>query len=202
MNVKRRPAAERPPEIERARRHKAGQTMGPFSLRAGGFPPGPPVDWALWAGRLLLGGVAVSGLVSFALVATSQRRFDRWKRVLDQTSLRAGSGDRNPLQGAGLDALKQRSLFYVPPPPPPKLKLAAPTAPPPAPKIPLAQKASYLKLVGIVPDNPPQAIVEDSRRQTSLYVTAGQMIDQFHVDQVTDQSLIISSDGETLELKL
>jgi hypothetical protein len=99
--------------------------------------------------------------------------------------------------------LTRRNLFQplvAAAPPPPKVE--APPPPPPAPKIPLSQRAAHLRLTGIIAGTPPQAVVEDRRRNATRYVSAGESIDEFHVEKVLPDRIVISADGDTLELAL
>jgi type II secretory pathway component PulC len=119
----------------------------------------------------------------------------------NDSNARDDKGAVAPIQ---LSDLTRRNLFrplIAPPPPPPKV-VELPPAPPPPPKVPLSQKASRLHLVGILTGDPLQAIIEDSQSQKTLYVTQGQAIDDIQIDKVTNDKVILKSDGETMELSL
>jgi hypothetical protein len=61
---------------------------------------------------------------------------------------------------------------------------------------------SHLKLVGFLNTTPMQAIVEDERSQKTLYVTAGQTIDDVQVENITSDKVILSSGDERINLTL
>jgi hypothetical protein len=99
--------------------------------------------------------------------------------------------------------LTRRNLFQsLIAPPPPKRVVQAPLAPPPPPKIPLSQRVSHLKLVGIMDTTPRQAIIENQRDQKTLYVSAGQNIDDVQVESITVDQVILASGDEHFNLTL
>ncbi len=62
---------------------------------------------------------------------------------------------------------------------------------------------SRLSLTGIVSGEPPQAIIEDSETKKTYFVTAGQPIVEGAVlEQVLDNRVVLSLDGERIELSL
>jgi hypothetical protein len=99
--------------------------------------------------------------------------------------------------------LTRRNLFksLIAPPPPTRV-VQAPPAPPPPPKIPLSQRVSHLKLVGIMNTSPQQAIIENQRDQKTLYVAAGQSIDDVQVEKITVDQVILASGDEHFSLML
>jgi hypothetical protein len=117
------------------------------------------------------------------------------------------SADETPLgaSGATLKELTSRNLFHslvqssAPSAAP---KPAAPALAPPPPRLPLSQRAGYLRLTGIIAGDTLQAVIEDKKKNTSRYVSAGDDLDEFHVEKVLPDRVIISSDGETLDLTL
>lgn len=76
------------------------------------------------------------------------------------------------------------------------------STPPPPPKIPLAERAGHLRLVGILPGQPPQAVVEDPRAQKTFTVSAGQMLGDYNVAEVRDSGVVLSFEDERFELTL
>ena len=65
------------------------------------------------------------------------------------------------------------------------------------------QLASRLTLMGIVSGEPPQAIIEDSETKKTYFVTTGQaVVDGAILEQVLDNRVILSLQGEKIELTL
>ena len=65
------------------------------------------------------------------------------------------------------------------------------------------QLASRLTLLGIIPGNPAQAIIEDSQTKKSYFVSPGQTVVEGAVlDQVLDTHVILDLQGEKVELTL
>jgi len=101
-------------------------------------------------------------------------------------------------------AIGRRNLFrplVAPAPPkirrtPKKIIAAAP------PKIPLSKRASHLSLVGIVTGDSPQAVIEDSKKNKTHYVHAGETIGEIGIQSVGQGKVILSYEGETYALKL
>ncbi len=117
------------------------------------------------------------------------------------------SADETPLgaSGATLRELTSRNLFrslIAPSAPTAAAKPAAPVSAPPPPKPPLSQRAGYLRLTGIIAGDTLQAVIEDKKKNTTRYVSGGDDLDEFHVEKVLPDRVILSSDGETLELTL
>lgn len=99
--------------------------------------------------------------------------------------------------------LTRRDLFkdMAPPPPPPPV-VEIPAGPPPPPKIPLSDRASRFRLVGIIPGEKPQAIIEDTQTQRTLYATQGQRLDGILVESVTAGKVVLSDGEERVDLTL
>jgi hypothetical protein len=100
--------------------------------------------------------------------------------------------------------LTQRNLLrplYVAPPAPKIIKPVV-VLPPPPPKIPLSQKASRLHLVGILNGDPVQAVIEDSQTHSTLYVKAGQTIDDILVEKILNDRVVLFSVDEHMDLML
>ncbi len=71
------------------------------------------------------------------------------------------------------------------------------------PSAPAKGLASRLSLMGIVSGDPPQAIIEDSETKKTYFVTTGQPIVEGAVlEQVLDNRVVLSLDGERIELSL
>ncbi len=63
--------------------------------------------------------------------------------------------------------------------------------------------ASRLTLMGIVPGNPPQAVIEDAQTKKSYFVSQGQVVVEDAVlDQVLENRVILDLDGQKIELTL
>lgn len=59
-----------------------------------------------------------------------------------------------------------------------------------------------LTLVGIAAGDNPQAIIEDKKLLKTYYVSKGQMIDQFKVENILEGKIILSHGGQVYELSL
>lgn len=101
-----------------------------------------------------------------------------------------------------LSELTGRDLFknLAPPPPPPVVEI--PVEPPPPPKIPLSERASRFRLVGILSEATPQAIIEDTQTQRMIYATQGQRIEGIRVESVTAGKVVLSDGDERFDLTL
>lgn len=79
------------------------------------------------------------------------------------------------------------------------------SSPTPRPRQGAAAKllASRLTLMGIVPGDPAQAIIEDSETKKTYFVTTGQAVVEGAVlEQVLDHHVILDLDGEKIDLTL
>ncbi|MBI1992485.1 MAG: hypothetical protein HYS71_04550 [Candidatus Omnitrophica bacterium] len=80
-----------------------------------------------------------------------------------------------------------------------------PSSPIPRPPQGAAAKllASRLSLMGIVPGDPAQAIIEDSKTKKTYFVTTGQVVVEGAVlEQVLDHHVILDLEGEKIDLTL
>jgi hypothetical protein len=66
----------------------------------------------------------------------------------------------------------------------------------------LSELAKYYKLVGIIPDDYPQAIIEDKKNQQTLFLKEGEMIDNIMIKSISTGKVIIACNGETATLSL
>lgn len=101
--------------------------------------------------------------------------------------------------------LTRRNLFQPlisAPPPPPKVVAPPAPAPPPPPRIPISQKAARFHLVGIIPGDPTQAIIEDAQTHSTIYATPGQMIGDVQVDKILRDRVVLTSADEHMDLML
>lgn len=99
--------------------------------------------------------------------------------------------------------LTRRNLFKdMAPPPPPPLEVEISADPPPPPKIPLSERASRFRLVGILAGEKPQAIIEDTLTQRMVYASQGQRLDGILVESVTAGKVVLSDGDERLDLTL
>ena len=63
--------------------------------------------------------------------------------------------------------------------------------------------AARLNLMGIVAGDQPQAIIEDSQTHKTYFVISGQAVSEGAVvEKVLENRVILSIDGETIELTL
>lgn len=101
-----------------------------------------------------------------------------------------------------LPDLTRRDLFkdLAPPPPPPVVEVSA--GPPPPPKIPLSERASRFRLVGILSGDKPQAIIEDVQTQRTIYASQGQRIEGILVESVTSGKVVLSDGDERFDITL
>ncbi len=175
-------------------RIKSFKTMSPF--RAGT--------------RVLLGGVVL--LVAFMAWQWHAQKASRaqWEKDLTAMGERVeAAGDEEESASSGVKVnlrdLTRRNLF-VPliktPKPKPKPVVAAPPPPPPAPKIPLSRRAANLTLVGILEGDPREAVIEDAKKRSSIYVKPGDKIGEIQVKDVLPDKVILFFEEETLDLRL
>ncbi len=59
-----------------------------------------------------------------------------------------------------------------------------------------------INLVGIVSGDNPQAVIEDKKAQKTYYVTKGQLIGQFQLEDIQEGKIILGSGGQKYELYL
>lgn len=59
-----------------------------------------------------------------------------------------------------------------------------------------------MSLVGIVSGDNPQAIIEDKKTQKTYYLTRGQLIGEFRVDDIEQGKVILNYNGQKFELYL
>ncbi len=59
-----------------------------------------------------------------------------------------------------------------------------------------------MRLVGIIAGDPAQAVIEDQEHQKTLYVTSGENINEIHIEKVLNDRVILTFDGENMELAL
>ncbi len=59
-----------------------------------------------------------------------------------------------------------------------------------------------INLVGIITGENPQAIIEDKKAQKTYYVTKGQLIGEFKVEDIQERKVILNYQGQNYELPL
>ncbi len=72
-------------------------------------------------------------------------------------------------------------------------------------KAPAAVSSDLIKdmsLIGIVSGDNPQAVIEDKKSQKTYYVTKGQFIGEFKVEDIEDGKIILNYNGQKFELYL
>ena len=157
---------------------------------------GEPWRWANGCLAILLVGTVTYGGFVFLRRETPS--------VLDRSKTPPAFSE--PYSGrpksAGAD-LTRRDLFkdMAPPPPPPPV-VEVPVGPPPPPKIPLSERASRFRLVGILSGEKPQAIIEDVQTQRTIYVSPGQLLAGLVAESVTAGKAVLSDGDERFDLTL
>ena len=95
-----------------------------------------------------------------------------------------------------------RPIFAVAEPrsaPSPSGQAGGPRAPSPEVK----QLATRLSLIGVVMGESPQAIIQDSQSGKTFFVTTGQVVvDGMVVESLQENRVVLSLDGETIDLSL
>jgi len=107
-----------------------------------------------------------------------------------------------PMETVVNDLIRHNPFRQARTPRPPAPKITALPAPPPPPRIPLSQRISHLRLVGIIDGDPLQAVVEDRQAQRTEYLKTGDKAGEVTVQQVLPDRVIFFYDGETLEFVL
>jgi len=82
-----------------------------------------------------------------------------------------------------------------------KIVVLPPVAPP-VPKIPISQKAARFHLVGIIPGDPTQAIIEDAQTHSTIYAAAGQKIDDIQVSKILSDRVVLTCEDDQMDLML
>jgi len=59
-----------------------------------------------------------------------------------------------------------------------------------------------INLLGVISGDSPQAIIEDVKLQKTYYVTKGQMIGEFQVEDIGDGKIILNYSGKRFELSI
>jgi type II secretory pathway component PulC len=59
-----------------------------------------------------------------------------------------------------------------------------------------------INLVGVISGDSPQAIIEDKKSQKTYYVTKGQLIGEFQVENIGDGKIILNYNGQRFELSI
>ena len=62
--------------------------------------------------------------------------------------------------------------------------------------------AAKLSLIGVVSGDPPQAIIEDSETHKTSFLTKGQMVDGMVLEEIHENRVVLSLNGERIELSL
>lgn len=65
-----------------------------------------------------------------------------------------------------------------------------------------AQTIKDINLLGVILGDNPQAIVEDKKTQKTYYVTKGQFIGDFQVEEIRQGKVILNNKGERFELNI
>lgn len=64
----------------------------------------------------------------------------------------------------------------------------------------LGELASNLRLAGIIVDKQPQAIIEDTKLKKTYFLNKGDYIDEIKVEEILEGKVILSLNGEKVEL--
>ena len=59
-----------------------------------------------------------------------------------------------------------------------------------------------INLLGVISGDSPQAIIEDKKSQKTYYVTIGQLIGEFQVEDIGDGKIILNYSGQRFELSI
>lgn len=59
-----------------------------------------------------------------------------------------------------------------------------------------------INLVGIISDEPPQAVIEDKKAQKTYYLTKGQFIGEIQIEDIQEGKIILNYNGQRFELYL
>lgn len=94
-----------------------------------------------------------------------------------------------------VEQIRKRDIFKIGPKT--VSKETAPAAPPSA----LIEATQHLKLVGISWSRDPDAMIEDSRALRTFFVKRGQMIGRVKIEAIFKDKVVISYDGEEVELR-
>jgi type II secretory pathway component PulC len=114
----------------------------------------------------------------------------------------AKAADEVPVPEAppSLSAAASRPLFEAPDRAPESAQ-ATPAATA-GPSVEARELASRLTLIGVVSGDSPQAIIEDSGKGKTSFVGVGQMVEGMVVEEVHDNRVVLSLNGERVELSL
>jgi len=91
------------------------------------------------------------------------------------------------------DLLKKKSIF-VSPVSRNKTKISEPSS--------LQELIKDLKLVGIVPGDEPQAIIEDKKSGQTFFLKEGEEMQNMKIEKISTGRVLLSYDGETITLSL
>jgi len=91
------------------------------------------------------------------------------------------------------DLLKKKSIF-VSPVSRNRTKISQPSS--------LQELIKGLKLVGIVPGDEPQAIIEDKKSGQTFFLKEGEEIQNMKIEKISTGKVLLSYDGETITLSL
>lgn len=154
-------------------------------------------DWLTLLNKALM--AAVAGLAIFLMVKAVilLPAPAMLPEVADETAAPAPAmdpGRDKPLEHY-LSAVQKRDMFDA---------SAAPGASSATENLPAAIAADdprhAFRLVGIVMDNDPQVIIEDLRSRETHFLSAGQKIQQFTVETISESNVTLSGNGKTYEL--
>ncbi|MDD5465930.1 MAG: hypothetical protein PHP73_06285 [Candidatus Omnitrophica bacterium] len=59
-----------------------------------------------------------------------------------------------------------------------------------------------INLLGVISGDSPQAVIEDKKSQKTYYVTKGQMMGEFQVENIGDGKIILNYSGQRFELSI
>jgi hypothetical protein len=155
------------------------------------------LSWLQRTNRVLLAGGGICLLYTGVLVIMPSRLAGLAARGSVESAYASSRGKTSVRQIALVD-VTGRNLFrplIVPAPKVQKIAMPIPSALPPPPKIPLSQRMSHYRLVGIMNTDPLQAMIEDQSNQKTLYLIAGQPLEDAQVEKIlADQVILVSGD--------
>lgn len=154
------------------------------------------------ANTALVGIAAVATLfllVDFLVGSPRAAALQRLESEAEGVSLAGlGSGDLNPVN-IYLQDITERNIFALTPPPPPApAPAAAPAAPVSNPVV--DNITTSVRVAGILWSANPQAILEDTKKNTTVLVSRGGTMMGARVKDILKDHVVLSYDGKDIEI--
>jgi hypothetical protein len=197
---------ESPPEAARGMRAPARRSMDfKLTLKLLKAQYGEKFKALCNLKAFIAGIIFLAGLATFFLVVDFWLGLPRLSAIerLELLARKQGVGDltleRPDFLAAYLQEITQRNIFSLPEPPSPAAATAAQAAAVPVAR--LQGLADQVKLVGIIWSEAPQAILEDSTSGRTFLVNRGGKVKDARVKDILKDRVILSYDGQEIELK-